>query len=120
MTPQHLAELLEDLSKSITPTPWNVHNAGPMLSVRSEKPVVENANERWKKPARNVCVMATTGIAKTNRKQANAHFICLLKNNIEMIIDTLKHSTRTGHTKAFTTNSETVSISPPNEQKRLV
>jgi len=90
MTPKDLAEAIESLIPSITPSDWKVHNTIHGLLIQSEKAHKELPATQWCKPVKNICMLATTGIKKTNGKRANAHLICTLKNNLPLIIDALK------------------------------
>lgn len=99
LTAQELALKLDTLAPIITPTKWEVVEGLYSLAIKSQKGFIEDAKFKFRKPVRNVCVLATVGIKKSDQKRANAELIVLLKNNLGIIRDALKHSSRAGHGK---------------------
>lgn len=89
MKPKQLAQDLVALLDEITPSDWYVSDGVYTLSVRSVRPSMEDEKARYRKPVRNICVLAACGIRKTAQKRANANFICLIKNNLPLIIAAL-------------------------------
>jgi len=92
MTASDLAAILEGLAPSMTQTNWRTYNGIHVLAIRAEKPPEKLPGERYHKPSKNICVFAANGIRKTDRKQADAQFICLVRNNLELIIKALQAS----------------------------
>lgn len=99
MTPQDLAAKLDELALQITPTPWEIKRGLYSLAIRSQKAFIEPGDKPHKKPVTNICVFATVGIAISSQKEANAEFICLVKNELAMIRECLRRSTMAGFPK---------------------
>ena len=92
MLPSELAKKIDELLPKITPQLWWINESLYTLSVKHNKDFRTAG-----KGKRNICVLASIGIAVTDEKKANAELIVLLQNNIHMIRDALKHSTMARH-----------------------
>lgn len=89
MTHPELAIRLRKLQNEITQSDWYVSDRLYTLTIKSEREYIEDPNFKFRKPVKNVCMLASVGIKKTQQKLANAEFICLIQNNLPLIIEAL-------------------------------
>lgn len=84
-----LALSLGVLENEISPAKWEVKDSLYSLIIQSDKPILEDEKSAHCKPIRNIAVLASTGVKKSDQKRANARFICLTKNNLSLILKAL-------------------------------